>query len=449
VFWANDPTYYGPLWTLTSRALVLLGGDDVGLTVAIFRGLSIGATLATGLVIWWSLTRHWPDRAVQGLVFFLWCPLVVIELGLSAHNEALMLLFIAFGLAFYLGRRYALGSTAMVLAVLIKIVAAPLLPLYLVAALRSLTGVWPRARFLLTGGVLGLATTAGVLVAANVGPEVLTVGSLGVSADRYQNSLHELVFNYLRWEPGQEPQWTDVPADFQPHWLATHATSDLWSDTQQIGMVRPWTVLLALAPQRGEWIRVYDLATGRIGYVRATAVGPLDRPDADVNQEVARLEAGPAWSPAALEANSLVRLVGWGSFGLAALVALWRARGTQAFLLWSGIILLAYYWLAAAWIWPWYVTWALVPLAFVTNSRVAILAALLSAAVLTIYASRGFEGSTDHWIFQYRSVPAFVLPLLLWGAWVAVEGLTRLLARLWPRLRSTPAPAVAQPGPES
>ena len=115
VFWANAPTYYGPLWTLVSRGLVLLGGEDVGRTVAIFRGLSIGATLVTAFLIWWSLARRWPNRAVQGLVFFLWSPLVVIELGLSAHNEAFMLVFIALAVTLYLSRRHALGSAALVL----------------------------------------------------------------------------------------------------------------------------------------------------------------------------------------------------------------------------------------------------------------------------------------------------------------------------------------------
>jgi hypothetical protein len=429
VFWANAPTYYGPLWTLVSRGLVLLGGEDVGRTVAIFRGLSIGATLVTAFLIWWSLARRWPNRAVQGLVFFLWSPLVVIELGLSAHNEAFMLVFIALAVTLYLSRRHALGSAALVLAVLVKIVAAPLLPLYAIASFRSMNGAWPRVRYVLTSAVLSVAATAGVLAATNVGPEILSVGSLGVSADRYQNSLLELAFNWLRRETDQEPEWIDVPADFQPHWLATHSVSDLWSDTDQIGIVRPWTVLLALAPQRGDWIRVYELPTGRIGYVRAATVGPLERPDTNISHEVARLEAGPAWSPAAVEANAVVRWVSWVSFGLAGLLAIWHAHGDRGLLLWSAIILLAYYWLAAAWIWPWYITWSLVPVAFVTNSRVAVLAALVSATVLTIYPSRGFEGSAEQWIFLYRSIPAFALPLLLWAAWISIERLVALLRR--------------------
>jgi hypothetical protein len=425
VFWAHDPTYYGPLWTLVSRGLVLVGGEQAGLTVMAFRGLGVASTLLTAALLWWSMVRHWPDRAVQGLVFFLWNPLIVIELALSAHNEALMLVFVAAAAAFLLGRRYALGSMALVLSVLVKIVAAPLLPLYLVAVLRLLPGVRARARFLLTAAGVGVAATATILVAANAGPEILTVGSLGVSANRYQNSLHELTFNWLRQESDNEPEWADVPADFQPYWLATHATSDLWSDTEQIGMVRPWSVMLALAPQKGDWIRVYELASGRLGYVRAATVGPLDRPDTDIDYEVSRLEAGPARSPAAVEANSIVRLVSWSSFGLVGLLAAWRVRDARSFLVWSTIVLLGYYWLAAAWIWPWYITWALVPAALITDSRISVPVAILSAAVLTIYPSRGFEGSAEHWIFLYRSIPAFVLPLILWAMWLLVAWLWR------------------------
>src|SRR6185436_9551566 len=131
--------------------------------------------------------------------------------------------------------------------------------------------------------------------------------------------------------------------------------------TEQVGMVRQWSVLLALAPQKEDWIRVYELASGRMGYVRASAVGPLDRPDTDIDHEVSRLEAGPSRSPGTMEANSIVRLVGWSGFGLVGLLAAWRVKGARGFLFWSTFALLGYYWLAAAWIWPWYITWALVP----------------------------------------------------------------------------------------
>jgi hypothetical protein len=76
--------------------------------------------------------------------------------------------------------------------------------------------------------------------------------------------------------------------------------------------------------------------------------------------------------------------------------------------------MLASYWLIAAWIFPWYVIWALALAAFVPASLPALLAVLLSATSLTLYATICYEntGATE-WIFTYRSLPAFVLPLLL------------------------------------
>jgi hypothetical protein len=70
------------------------------------------------------------------------------------------------------------------------------------------------------------------------------------------------------------------------------------------------------------------------------------------------------------------------------------------------------------------VTWAFVLAALVPNTRIAGLAAILSAAVLTLYASLGFEGTVDDWIFVYRALPAFALPLVAWVLWL---GLRRML----------------------
>ncbi len=424
VFWARDPTYYGPIWTLVSRALAVLGGDYVGLTTLLFRLLAIASVIVTSGLIWWSLAKTRPERAIQGLVFFLWNPLIVIEFGLSAHNDSLMLVFVLLAVALHISRRYAIATTMLVLSMLVKVVAAPLIPLYVVMALRQIPGIWPKARYLLVSGLLVVSVASLTLAAARVGPEVLTVGSLGVSANRYENSLHELAFDWLRGDLGKESEWNDVPVSFEPHWLGAHADAELWSDTEPIGMVRQWNTLLALAPQKGDWIRVFEYATGRVGYVRATSLGPVGRPGDVTGAEITRLEAGPAGSASTREANTRVRIVSWVGFGLVGLVAAWRVRDLRSFLIWSTGVMLAYYWLAAAWIWPWYVTWAFVLAALVPNTRIAGLAAILSAAVLTLYASLGFEGTVDDWIFVYRALPAFALPLVAWVLWL---GLRRML----------------------
>jgi hypothetical protein len=77
------------------------------------------------------------------------------------------------------------------------------------------------------------------------------------------------------------------------------------------------------------------------------------------------------------------------------------------------VILLASYWLVATEIWPWYVIWSLALAALLPTSRPAMLAMLLSATVLSLYVTIGYERSSQSWIFTYRSLPAFVLPLVL------------------------------------
>ena len=75
------PSWYGPLWTLVSAGITKIGGEHVGLTVLLFRLTSILAALVCAWLILASLRRHASERATQGLVFFLWNPLVIIEIG--------------------------------------------------------------------------------------------------------------------------------------------------------------------------------------------------------------------------------------------------------------------------------------------------------------------------------------------------------------------------------
>ena len=120
----------------------------------------------------------------------------------------------------------------------------------------------------------------------------------------------------------------------------------------------------------------------------------------------------------------------WSSFGLAWLWAAWYASDLRRFLAGSAALMLAACWLIASWVFPWYVIWPLAFAAFVPASWPALLAALLSATVLTLYATIGYDntGRTE-WIFTYRSLPAFAMPLLLF----LVVGLRHWLPRRWPR----------------
>jgi hypothetical protein len=120
-------------------------------------------------------------------------------------------------------------------------------------------------------------------------------------------------------------------------------------------------------------------------------------------------------SPTAERADLVVKLGAWFLFGLAWLAAIAYARDTRRFLLASVALLLASYWLINTAFYAWYVIWALALAALVPASGPALLASLLSATTLAIYATAGFDDNRDtlEWVFIYRSLLFLGLPLVL------------------------------------
>jgi hypothetical protein len=263
-------------------------------------------------------------------------------------------------------------------------------------------------------------TVGVVLGLAHAGPQVLAVGALGSGSERYMNSIHGLAFEKLRLALGEEPASVRVPLDYQRWWVESIRPVDLWTEigppSGRIRHADPDTSFLVLTPQEGDYLPVYDAATGRKGYVRNRDVRKTDPPDAlDSDPVLAQMAQGAKASPTVLWANALIRFGSWAAFGAFWLLAAWRATDLRRFLVWSAATLLAVYWLVAAWFWPWYVVWALAVAALVPSSRPAGLAVLLSASALSLYVAFGFDHTAQGWIFTYRSLPVFLLPLALFG----------------------------------
>ncbi len=414
------PSWYGPLWTLISGALARLGGEHVGLTVLLFRGVAVLAALAAGALVWGCLRRAAPHRATQGLVLFLWNPLLVLEAGLSGHNDVVMVALVMFGIWLHVGSRRSLAVTAIVLSVLVKPVSGLILPLYLLMVLRFLPGWGGRLRYLAVSGAGAAVAVAFVLVVARAGPgawQPLLGGATGVYY--YTNSINESLFAAVRQWLGEEPESIRAPLWFRGWWVATSQRADLWSapdpSAEIIGRVEPGIELLVLAPQMSEWLWVYSPATKQKGHLHGEGVAQTERPAAaDTDPVLARLEAGPAASWTVQQAHQWMRVLGWGALGAIWLAAAWHATDLRRLLVGATAVMLAAYWLVLTWFWPWYVIWALALAALVPTSWPAGLAVVLSATVLSLYAAGGYQGSAHEWIYTYRSLPAFVLPLLLW-----------------------------------
>lgn len=416
---------YGPAWGLASAGVVWFSGERLGLTVLLFRGLAVAATVATSAAIWGCLRITAPHRVAQGLVFFLWNPLVFLEVGAGGHNDSVMVALFSLGAWLHVSGRPGMALSAFALSALVKLAMGPLVPIYLLMVLRGLPG-WPDRRRFLVRGLVGVALSAGLAFGllrawTRSGPDpgpgaTRPLAALALGRD-YINSLHELVYPGLRIALGED--WVDarVPSWFVGWWVSTLAATELRSGPSTgatpIARIGRGLPLLVIAPQEGSWARVYDLATRRRGFVAESDLADSSRPaEADNDPDlVAWMERETGSSPTARRANAWLRATTWLLFGLAWLTAAWYAADLRRFLVGTTALLLASYWLIGSWFWPWYLLWVLAPAAMVSDSRPAPLAAITSAAVLTLYASIG----APEWIYTYRSLPAFVLPLAVFG----------------------------------
>ena len=425
------PSSYGPVWTLISGGVAPLVGKRVGLTVLLYRGIAVLAVLGAAALIAICLRRMAPARLAQGVLFFLWNPLVILESPLSAHNDAFMVALFLAGIALHLqGRRFG-AMVLFALSALVKFATAPLIPIYLVMVLRQLPDWRARRWFLVQAAAVGLlAMTITVLpfqfgssgqpASAESGAEPSKPFGWWVFEQNYINSPHELLFRAMRIGMGEQPD--DVhDVEFSGWWVAPTQPTSLQPTPQVNGSpvepVTRGTPLLVIQPRANDsWLRVYDPETKKKGYVLEEHTDAIQRPAlAEQDPVLLRWEMGR--SPTAQRADVVLKLAAWSLFGLVWLAALVYARDTHRFLLAATALLLASYWLINTAFYAWYVIWALALAALVPASGPALLAALLSATTLAIYATTGFDVNGDplEWIFTYRSLLFLGLPFVLFA----------------------------------
>ena len=413
-------SWYGPLWTLISAGLAWVGGDHVGLTTLLFRGLSVTAALGAAALLWSNLRRVAPERCAQGLVLFLWNPLVVLEIGLSGHNDSVMVALVLLGVWLHLRGWKVAAVIALTLSVLVKFLTGPIAALYVWVVLRQLPGWRERGVFLARSGLAAVAVAVAIAAAAGVrvGEDVPAAQS-ATSSDFYANNFHELIFKRLRLALGEDPDLVRQPIYFESWWARTTSATELKSagspGAPALSHLAPGASLLMLARPMSEWLFVYDPAAKMKGYVHDGQVEEASPPAAiKTDPAVRRLATPPMERDTVRRANNAIRLVTWGCFAAFGLFAAWRTVDLRSFLIWSAAAMLAAYFLIITEIWPWYVIWSLALGAMQPGSRPARLAIFLSAGVLTLYATIGYQGSEPAWIHATRSLPAFIAPLLLW-----------------------------------
>ncbi|HEX9036719.1 MAG TPA: hypothetical protein VF808_06965 [Ktedonobacterales bacterium] len=219
VYWQATRSVYGPIWLglsdLIARLAEALGGS-LALYVALFKLVGLAAHLADAALVWAILGRIAPRQRLAGTLFYAWSPLCLLEFSASAHNDAVMLLFLLLGVYAITRGWEAAGLALIGLSIATKYTPVALLPIYgayIVWRERANGADWRAV-------ALGLAWRAGIVALAVVvtaaplwaGPKTLGALLFSPPAQQLDNSLLDTLQWPLRWLAQSALGWSVAQA---------------------------------------------------------------------------------------------------------------------------------------------------------------------------------------------------------------------------------------------
>lgn len=136
--YAKQPSPYGPLWELVAQIPLQLGITGIAGGVIAMKVISLLSYVGTGILIGWHAQQDsskYNVSSLTALTFFALNPLVLMQTIGNGHNDMLMLFLMTLGLVLWQRGQWTWATLALTLAVLIKVTALILLPLFAMAVL--------------------------------------------------------------------------------------------------------------------------------------------------------------------------------------------------------------------------------------------------------------------------------------------------------------------------
>ena len=145
--WPGSTSHFGASFTWLSALVARVGGDSVFGTALAFKGWMVACNLATCWMIP-RLTRALHGDGTLALALYAWNPVVLLEVAVMGHNDALMITLALAGLLLYVSGKPWWAFLALVLSADVKQVTAALgalLAVHFIFSLRDWRGRGKRA----------------------------------------------------------------------------------------------------------------------------------------------------------------------------------------------------------------------------------------------------------------------------------------------------------------
>lgn len=163
ISWAEQPSPYGPFWSLLTFVPALLPGDHYLAGLILFKLMAGGFLLGCAWLIARLVARTRPGWEAVALVLFAWNPFVLLRVAGNGHNDLVMMFFVLLALERAHRRNWTAVFPLLALSVLVKFVTALLGPMFLLYAWTHTPGT---ARERLRALAPGLGLAALVVVAS-------------------------------------------------------------------------------------------------------------------------------------------------------------------------------------------------------------------------------------------------------------------------------------------
>jgi Glycosyltransferase family 87 len=154
VRWPDQPSVYGPVWTLLCAIPARLGAGSLPLAFALAKALvlALGVTAVVGIV---AAARAGDQPAGRPLLLAAWNPVTIVSLPLGGHADVAVAAALVWGLVADRRGRPVLAATLLAAAALVKAYAVLVLAVYLLALARRGRALVPAV-----GAVAALAAVA-------------------------------------------------------------------------------------------------------------------------------------------------------------------------------------------------------------------------------------------------------------------------------------------------
>jgi alpha-1,6-mannosyltransferase len=141
--WPDQPSVYGPLWTMLTGGIVRISGGSLMTAVLLVKGVVVALTAVAVA----ALVRAAPARELdpgRAVLLFAWNPIVLVSLPLGGHADAAVAACWVWALLEDRRGRSILAALLLAASALVKAYAGIAVVVYLVALLRR-RGPWLRA----------------------------------------------------------------------------------------------------------------------------------------------------------------------------------------------------------------------------------------------------------------------------------------------------------------